>query len=47
MNTTQAIRNIKTAINGAARNDYIAEFHLQIIKRNYAFHKAPSPFPKG
>ena len=32
MNTTQAIRNIKTAINGAPRNNYIAELHVQIIK---------------
>jgi hypothetical protein len=32
MNTTQAIKNIKTAINAAPRNSYIAELHVQIIK---------------
>ena len=32
MNTTQAIKNIKTAINTAPRNSYIAELHVQIIK---------------
>jgi hypothetical protein len=32
MNTTQAFKNIKTAIKGAPRNNYIAELHLQIIK---------------
>ncbi len=32
MNSTQAMKSIKTAINGAPRNDYIAELHLQIIK---------------
>ena len=32
MNATQAIRNIKAAINAAPRNSYIAELHLQIIK---------------
>jgi hypothetical protein len=32
MNSVQAIRNIKAAINGSPRNSYIAELHLQIIK---------------
>lgn len=32
MNTTQALRNIKAAIDGAPRNSYIAELHVQIIK---------------
>jgi hypothetical protein len=32
MNATQALRNIKTAIEGAPRNSYIAELHVQIIK---------------
>ena len=32
MNATQALQNIKMAINGAPRNSYIAELHLQIIK---------------
>ncbi len=32
MNTTQAIKNIRIAINAAPRNSYIAELHVQIIK---------------
>jgi hypothetical protein len=32
MNPTQAMKNIKAAIEGAPRNGYIAELHLQIIK---------------
>lgn len=32
MNATQALKNIKTAIEGAPRNSYIAELHVQIIK---------------
>lgn len=32
MNTMQALKNIKNAINAAPRNDYTAELHLQIIK---------------
>ncbi len=32
MNVTQAIARIKAAINDAPRNDYIAEFHIQVIK---------------
>jgi hypothetical protein len=32
MNATQAMKNIKTAIQGAPRNGYIAELHVQIIK---------------
>jgi len=32
MNTVQALKQIKTAINSAPRNDYIAELHLQVIK---------------
>lgn len=32
MNTTQALKNIKSAINSAPRNAYIAELHLQVIK---------------
>jgi hypothetical protein len=32
VNTTQALRNIKTAVNAAPRNGYVAELHLQIIK---------------
>jgi hypothetical protein len=32
MNTTQALRNVKTAINAAPRNGYVAELHLQVIK---------------
>jgi hypothetical protein len=32
MNVTQALNRIKIAINGAPRNDYTAELHLQIIK---------------
>jgi len=32
MNATQAMKNIKAAIQGAPRNGYIAELHLQIIK---------------
>jgi hypothetical protein len=32
MNTTQALRNIKAAVNAAPRNGYVAELHLQIIK---------------
>jgi hypothetical protein len=32
MDTTQALKNIKTAIDGAPRNSYIAELHMQIIK---------------
>ena len=32
MNSVQAMKNIKNAINGAPRNDYVAELHLQIIK---------------
>jgi hypothetical protein len=32
MNTIQAIKNIKSAINSAPRNDYVAELHVQVIK---------------
>jgi hypothetical protein len=32
MNATHALRNIKAAIEGAPRNSYIAELHVQIIK---------------
>jgi hypothetical protein len=32
MNATQALKSIKTAIEGAPRNGYIAELHVQIIK---------------
>jgi len=32
MNATQALQNIKHAINNAPRNGYIAELHLQTIK---------------
>ncbi len=32
MGELRAIRSIKAAINGAPRNSYIAELHLQIIK---------------
>lgn len=32
MNATQALKNIKAAINEAPRNSYIAELHVQIIK---------------
>lgn len=32
MNFTQAINNIRAAINSAPRNDYVAELHLQVIK---------------
>src|ERR1700749_2779896 len=32
MNATQALSNIKVAIEGAPRNSYIAELHVQIIK---------------
>jgi hypothetical protein len=32
MNAAQAMRNIKTAIDGAPRNSYVAELHVQIIK---------------
>jgi hypothetical protein len=32
MNFKQAIERIKRAIEGAPRNDYIAEFHIQVIK---------------
>lgn len=32
MNTTQALKSIKAAINAAPRNGYIAELHLQVIK---------------
>ncbi|MGH6871591.1 MAG: HTH-like domain-containing protein [Rhizomicrobium sp.] len=32
MNTSQAIKNIRAAINASERNDYTAELHLQIIK---------------
>lgn len=32
MNATQAMKNIKAAIEGAPRNGYIAELHVQIIK---------------
>jgi hypothetical protein len=32
MNATEALQNIKHAINNAPRNGYIAELHLQTIK---------------
>lgn len=32
MNATQAVKNIRTAIDRAPRNDYTAELHLQMIK---------------
>jgi len=32
MTATQALKDIKVAIDGAPRNSYIAELHLQIIK---------------
>jgi hypothetical protein len=32
VNTAQALRNVKTAVNAAPRNAYVAELHLQIIK---------------
>jgi hypothetical protein len=32
MNPTEAMKNIKVAIEGAPRNGYIAELHVQIIK---------------
>jgi hypothetical protein len=32
MNTTQALRIIKTAINAAPRNGYVAELHVQVLK---------------
>lgn len=30
--TTEALENIKTAIDSAPRNGYVAELHLQVIK---------------
>ncbi len=32
MNTNEVIERIKTAIDAAPRNGYVAELHLQIIK---------------
>lgn len=32
MNTSDALTRIKVAIDGAPRNSYVAELHLQIIK---------------
>jgi hypothetical protein len=32
MNATEAMKRIKTAIDGSPRNSYVAELHLQIIK---------------
>ena len=32
MNATEAMKNIKAALQGAPRNGYIAELHVQIIK---------------
>jgi len=32
MNPTQAVNNIRMAIESAPRNDYTAELHLQILK---------------
>ena len=32
MTPTQAIQNIRTAIDAAPRNDYTAELHLQMVK---------------
>ena len=32
MAPTEAIKNIRTAIDAAPRNDYTAELHLQMIK---------------
>ncbi len=32
MNATQAMKSIKSAIESAPRNGYIAELHVQIIK---------------
>jgi hypothetical protein len=32
MNATQAVRNIRAAIDGASRNNYTVELHVQMIK---------------
>lgn len=32
MTTTEALKEIKTAIENAPRNGYVAELHLQVIK---------------
>ena len=32
MNVAEAIRNIRTAIDGAPRNNYTVELHVQMIK---------------
>ena len=34
MNTSEALSNIKNAIENAPRNGYVAELHLQVVKHS-------------